>query len=61
MDTETADQVWSATIRLAESHRLSVYDAAYLELAQRWKLPLATLNEDLIKSAKAAGTKVLGI
>ena len=40
LDTETADQAWTATIRLAERHRLSVYDAAYLELAQRCKLPL---------------------
>ena len=61
LDTETADQAWTATNRLAESHRLTVYDAAYLELAQRRRLPLATLDEDLIKAAKASGTTVLGI
>lgn len=61
LDAETADQAWTATIRLAERHRLTVYDAAYLELAQRRKLPLATLDEDLIKAAKALGTTVLGI
>lgn len=61
LDTETADQAWTATIRIAERLRLSVYDAAYLELAQRRKLPLATLDEDLIKAAKALGTTVLGI
>ena len=61
LDAETADQAWTATIRLAERHGLTVYDAAYLELAQRRKLPLATLNEDLIKAAKALGTTVLGI
>jgi len=60
LDTETADQAWTVTVRLAERHRLSVYDAAYLELAQRRKLPLATLDEDLIKAAKASGTTVLG-
>ncbi|MGA7871036.1 MAG: type II toxin-antitoxin system VapC family toxin [Candidatus Binatus sp.] len=60
LDAETADQAWTATARLAERHRLSVYDAAYLELAQRRKLPLATLDEDLIKAAKALGTTVLG-
>lgn len=60
LDTETADQAWTVTVRLAERHRLSVYDAAYLELAQRRKLPLATLDEDLIKAAKALGTTVLG-
>jgi predicted nucleic acid-binding protein len=61
LDAETADQAWTATIRLAERHRLTVYDAAYLELAQRRKLPLATLDEDLIKAANALGTTVLGI
>ncbi|MGA9724338.1 MAG: type II toxin-antitoxin system VapC family toxin [Candidatus Binatus sp.] len=60
LDIETADQAWTATARLAERHRLSMYDAAYLELAQRRKLPLATLDEDLIKAAKALGTTVLG-
>jgi predicted nucleic acid-binding protein len=60
LDTETADQAWTATLRLAERHRLTIYDAAYLELAQRRKLPLATLDEDLIKAAKASGTSVLG-
>ena len=61
LDMETADHAWTATVRLAERHRLSVYDAAYLELAQRRKLPLATLDEDLIKAAKALGMTLLGI
>ena len=61
VDEETADQAWTATIRLAERYRLSVYDAAYLELAQRRKLPLATLDHDLIKAAKAAGVTLLGL
>jgi predicted nucleic acid-binding protein len=60
LDTETAGQAWTATLRLAERHRLTMYDAAYLELAQRRKLPLATLDEDLVKAAKALGTTVLG-
>ena len=60
LDTETADQAWTATVRLAERHRLSVYGAAYLELAQRRKLPLATLDQDLIKAVKALGITLLG-
>ena len=60
LDEETADKAWTATIRLAERYRLSVYDAAYLELAQRRKLPLATLDRDLIKAAKAVGVPLLG-
>ena len=40
-----------ALLRLARTHRLSVYDAAYLELAEREGLPLATLDTDLQKAA----------
>jgi len=60
LDTETADQAWTATARLAERYRLTLYDAAYLELAQRRKLPLATLDEDLIRAGKALGMTLLG-
>ena len=35
---------WSASVQLADRHRLTVYDAAYLELAQRRRLRLATLG-----------------
>lgn len=44
--------------RLAEvavAHGLTAYDAAYLELAQRLDLPLATQDGELRKAAKAAG------
>lgn len=40
---------------LAEKYRLTAYDAAYLELALREGLPLATLDKDLKKAAQAAG------
>jgi predicted nucleic acid-binding protein len=60
LDIETVDHAWTTTVRLAERHRLSVYDAAYLEVAQRRKLPLATLDVDLIRAAKVLGTPVLG-
>src|SRR5438034_1264887 len=36
--------VWDAVIRVATKHQLTVYDAAYLELAERTRLPLATLD-----------------
>ena len=45
----------NTVLRLARAHRLSVYDAAYLELAQREGLPLATLDADLRKAAASEG------
>ena len=45
---------------LAERFALSAYDAAYLELAQRRRLPLATLDRDLRAAATALGLTVLG-
>lgn len=55
IDEATAAQAWSATLPLARAHRLSAYDAAYLELALRRGLPLATLDEILRSAANAAG------
>ncbi len=44
---------------LADRHRLTGYDAAYLELALRLALPLATLDQELIQASKDAGVTVL--
>jgi predicted nucleic acid-binding protein len=48
-----------AVLRLARTHRLSVYDAAYLELAQRERLPLSTLDADLKKAAAGEGVALM--
>jgi predicted nucleic acid-binding protein len=45
----------NAVLRLARAHRLSVYDAVYLELAQREGLPLATLDAELRRVAGSEG------
>lgn len=50
-DPLTIAQAWTATLALADRHRLTVYDAAYLELAARRGLPLATLDRDLRDAA----------
>lgn len=55
-DPETFDQALEQTLYLARRHGLSTYDAAYLELAQRKGLPLATLDADLRHAADASGT-----
>lgn len=44
---------------LSEKHGLTVYDAAYLELALRRNLPLGTLDADLRKAAQAEGVPLL--
>jgi predicted nucleic acid-binding protein len=44
-----------SVLELARRHRLSVYDAAYLELAQRRGFPLATLDNALDAAARAEG------
>ena len=49
-----APAAWDAVIRVATKHGLTVYDAAYLELAGRTGLPLATLDGELRAAALAA-------
>jgi predicted nucleic acid-binding protein len=48
-----------AVLALGEKHDLTIYDAAYLELAHRRQLPLATLDADLRKAAHAEGVAVV--
>ena len=59
-DIESEGHAWSASVKLAERHMLTVYDAAYLELAQRRRIPLATLDTALIRAANAELTTVVG-
>jgi predicted nucleic acid-binding protein len=54
VDDETTTRAWSDTLNLARAHNLSAYDAAYLELARRRGLPLATLDDKLKVAATAA-------
>ena len=50
----------AAIMTLTRRHRLTVYDAAYLELALRERLPLATLDALLAAAAGREGVAVLG-
>ena len=59
-DQEPQGDPWKATIGLADLYSLTVYDASYLELAQRRRLPVATLDMALQRAARAAGVDVLG-
>lgn len=58
-DEETTSHAWNEIISLAHAEKLTTYDAAYLELAMRKGLPLATKDKDLIDAARRSGIAVL--
>ena len=58
-DGLTSDMAWTETMGLADAHRLTVYDAAYLELALRRGATLASIDTDLVDAARALGVDVL--
>jgi predicted nucleic acid-binding protein len=60
VDAEADRQAWSAALSLADRHGLTVYDAAYLEIASRRKIPLATLDRQLREAATSDGIQLLG-
>ncbi len=55
VDPLTAHQAFNRTMALSRIYKLTSYDAAYLEIAIREGLPIATLDKDLRKAAKKAG------
>lgn len=61
IDAATDEHAWTATLTLSDRFKLTMYDACYLELAQRRNLPLATLDRDLRKAAKALDISLLGV
>ena len=58
-DAETATKAGGETMALARQYGLTIYDAAYLELAMRRGAILATNDLDLAKAARAAGVALL--
>jgi len=60
VDPETQAQARTVTLQLADRFRLTLYDAAYLELAQRRVLPLATLDRALAQAARDLGVPAIG-
>lgn len=60
VDPDTDVYAWTTSLHLADRFQLTVYDAAYLELAQRRTLPLATLDKALGAGARALGILLLG-
>ena len=58
-DTEGPTRAWRETLLLAQTHKLTVYDAAYLELANRLGFDLATTDVALRSAARALGITVI--
>lgn len=61
IEIESADRrrVEEDVLKIADQYGLTVYDAAYLELALRRRIPLATLDDALRRTATSAGVEVL--
>jgi predicted nucleic acid-binding protein len=60
IDPESSERAFRELLDLARSERLTVYDAAYLELALRLGLPLASKDHKLRRAAARLGLAVLG-
>lgn len=50
----------SMLLLLARRHKLTAYDAAYLELGLRKNVPLATLDDALMRAARAENMAIIG-
>lgn len=61
VDDETNNHAFGNTVSLARDYNLSAYDAAYLELAMRLGLPLATLDDKLKTAATAVGVPLFAV
>jgi predicted nucleic acid-binding protein len=59
VDQETVPRALRETLALARAERLTPYDAAYLELAIRRGVPLATKDTDLARAARRLGVTVV--
>jgi len=59
VDEETPSRALGRVLDLARQERLTAYDAAYLELAMRLGVPLASKDGDLCDAAERLGVSVL--
>ena len=60
VDAETSQHAWSSTMALAERFGLTLYDAAYLDLAERLASPLASLDNELRAAGQTMAIPLLG-
>lgn len=60
VDDQAPGRAFPHLLPLCRTHRLTSYDAIYLDLAVRRNLPLATLDIDLRTAAQSLGVPLLG-
>ena len=60
VDPTERRRAFTATTALAERHGLTAYDATYLELARRRRIPLATRDGPLRRAAEVEGVELFG-
>ena len=58
IDDRTSELAWTETMTLADRHDLTVYDASYLELCIRSRLPLATRDKALQRTMSTLGLTI---
>lgn len=61
IDPETSAHAWNSTLALARANGLTLYEAAYLELALRTNAALASLDQKLRAAGAANGLQLLGV
>ena len=59
VDDETPAAAWTRTLDLTLVHKLSVYDASYVELALRLEAPLLCDDHDMANAAAALDIELL--
>jgi len=59
IEADTSSRAFRELVQIAQVERLTTYDAAYLELARRRRLPLATKDRDLAAAARRHGVPLV--
>jgi predicted nucleic acid-binding protein len=59
VDQEPPERTIKEIFALAREHKLSTYDASYLDLAMKKGIPIATLDGRLISAAKRSNVSIM--
>lgn len=59
VDQEPPERMIKEIFALAREHKLSTYDASYLDLAMKKGIPIATLDKRLLKAAKRSNVSIM--